>query len=102
MDRDTPPTELLSGAIDFDRLERTATGLRVQIYGPGFVPIRSKFRPGTFPDFMTHPFALDVDHGNVINVWCVRDEVDILASDEASRQAFAVLDHVITKYLLNR
>lgn len=130
MSNETSRTELLYGAINFDRLEQTARGLRAFIYGPGFIPIRSKLRPGTFPDFMAKPFALTDDHGNIINVWCVRDEVenyhviggvaaevdkrggyiqayervlnDILANDEASRQIFAVLDHVVTKYLLQR
>ena len=120
---------LKSGAIDFDVISATADGLRTLVFGSAYVPIRKVFWPHRFPMFRASRYSLTEDHGYIINVWRIRDEVEkfhvigggetntdkgagyistyqhllngVIYSEEQSRHVFSILDHVISDSLMN-
>lgn len=122
--------DLLNGALDLSRIEMSAKGLKALIHGR-FAPLRPKFRDESgFPDFMISTYSIVDDFGYVINVWMVPDTVEkyrviggvqssnvdrskdyrveyqrlldeVLNDDEQSVRVIEVLDHVITKHLID-
>ncbi|WP_438346811.1 hypothetical protein [Methylorubrum populi] len=129
MNMSMPEHEWKSGAIDFDRLPRTAAGLSALINIGSDVPIQRNVRTGTFPSFKAARFALTHDYGYIINVWRVRNGIEkyhviggvevnvdksagyiaayqrlldnVLANEESSQRVLQILDHIITNSILN-
>jgi hypothetical protein len=123
--------ELLRGALDRSRLSTGVAGLK-SLLRNRHAPVKAQFlNVDGFPDFIVSSFSLVEDHGNIINVWMVKDrEIDtykviggvaageldksrgyqdayyaaiaaVQSDDELANRAIDVIDHVITSKLSN-